>query len=185
MRRQFGSVEMLVRPVAERGADWIDRQTHSLRDRFNAIEDGIEAVAGTRKEEPVPLTRAPGAVSGPARVVDGDTLDVGGVRVRLHGIDAPESAQRCRAGGQYWSCGREATRALAGRFRGNPVACDERDRDSYGRIVPVCRIAGSDRNAWMVTEGWPFAYAHAPRRSRSNLSVDPIGSMRPGLLSGS
>ena len=122
MRRHFGSVEMMVISMAERAVDWIDRQIHSLRDRFDAIEDGFAAIAGTRKEEPVRLTRAPGALSGPARVVDGDTLDMGGVRVRLHGIDAPEIAQSCRAGGQRWSCGREATRALAGRIGGNPVA---------------------------------------------------------------
>ncbi|MEM1371568.1 MAG: thermonuclease family protein [Pseudomonadota bacterium] len=34
-------------------------------------------------------------VRGSARVVDGDTIDVAGQRVRLEGIDAPESAQRC------------------------------------------------------------------------------------------
>ena len=43
-------------------------------------------------------------------MIDGDTLDVGGVRIRLHGIDAPESKQYCRAGGKRWSCGRDATR---------------------------------------------------------------------------
>ena len=45
-------------------------------------------------------------VSGAARVIDGDTLEIGGTRVRLHGIDAPESAQRCRADGRSWPCGR-------------------------------------------------------------------------------
>ena len=53
------------------------------------------------------------------------------------------------------SCGRrEATRALAGRIGGNPVVCDERDRDRYGRIVAMCRITVGDLNAWIVTEGW-------------------------------
>ncbi len=43
------------------------------------------------------LTLAPAValaeISGPARVVDGDTLEIGGERIRLYGIDAPESAQ--------------------------------------------------------------------------------------------
>ena len=52
-------------------------------------------------------------VSGPARVIDGDTLDIGTTRVRLFGIDAPESAQRCKdAKLAEWACGRSATRAL-------------------------------------------------------------------------
>ena len=53
-------------------------------------------------------------VSGSARVVDGDTLDVGAVRVRFHGVDAPESRQSCVAGGRRWACGERATSALAG-----------------------------------------------------------------------
>lgn len=45
-------------------------------------------------------------LTGPARAVDGDTLVVGGVRVRLYGVDAPESAQTCNdAGGKAYPCG--------------------------------------------------------------------------------
>ena len=97
-------------------------------------------------------------VAGPARVVDGDTLSVGGARVRLHGIDAPERGQRCRAGGARWDCGRDATRALEARIGSGSVACEARDRDRYGRTVAVCRVAGADLNAWMVAQGWAFAY---------------------------
>ena len=35
-------------------------------------------------------------VAGPTRVIDGDTIEVAGERIRLHGIDAPESGQSCR-----------------------------------------------------------------------------------------
>ena len=97
-------------------------------------------------------------LSGPASVTDGDSLKVSGHRVRLHGIDAPESAQTCRADGKPWSCGTAATSALRKRLAGRPVACEERDRDRYGRIVAICRIAGKDVNAWMVAQGWALAY---------------------------
>ncbi len=97
-------------------------------------------------------------LSGPASVTDGDTLKVSGHRVRLHGIDAPESAQTCRAEGKPWSCGTAAATALRKRLARRPVACKERDRDSYGRIVAVCRVAGEDVNAWMVSQGWALAY---------------------------
>ena len=102
-------------------------------------------------------------VSGSARVVDGDTLDVGAVRVRLHGVDAPESRQSCVAGSRRWACGERATRALAGRIGGRTVACEERDRDRYGRTVAVCRDGGEDVNAWMVSRGWALAYRRYSR----------------------
>ena len=97
-------------------------------------------------------------ITGVASVTDGDTLRIGVDRVRLHGIDAPESKQTCRAGGEPWRCGASATRALCERIAGRPVECAERDRDRYGRVVAVCRVAGTDVNAWMVEQGWAVAY---------------------------
>ena len=97
-------------------------------------------------------------VAGRARVIDGDTIEVSSARIRLFGVDAPESAQRCLAGTRRWPCGEQATRALAGRVDGRSVACEERDRDRYGRIVAVCRSDGRDVNAWLVREGWAMAY---------------------------
>ncbi len=52
-------------------------------------------------------------IIGTASVIDGDTLEVHGQRVRLHGIDAPESRQLCRLDGKPWQCGKDATIALA------------------------------------------------------------------------
>ena len=94
----------------------------------------------------------------PATVTDGDTLTVAGQRIRLFGIDAPESKRVCVAGGQRWRCGRFATRALREHIAGRPVVCTERDRDHYARIVAVCRVAGWDINAWMVSQGLAVAY---------------------------
>ena len=92
-------------------------------------------------------------LAGRARVIDGDTIEVGTARIRLFGVDAPESTQRCVAGSRRWSCGEQATRVLAGRIDGRSVACEERDQDRDGRIVAVCRYGGQDVNAWLVREG--------------------------------
>ena len=97
-------------------------------------------------------------IAGPATVTDGDSLRVSGSRIRLFGIDAPESQQTCVAGGQRWRCGLSATRALRKAIAGRPVVCTERDRDRYGRIVAVCRVGGRDINAWMVSQGLALAY---------------------------
>ena len=97
-------------------------------------------------------------VSGHARVIDGDSLEIGGTRIRLFGIDAPERGQSCETGGELWVCGGLARVRLEERISGRRVVCEERDRDRYGRIVAVCRAGGEDLNAWMVSEGWALAY---------------------------
>ncbi len=51
-------------------------------------------------------------VAGVASVIDGDTLEIHGQRIRLHGIDAPESRQLCRLDGKPWQCGKDAANAL-------------------------------------------------------------------------
>ncbi len=62
-------------------------------------------------------------IAGTATVVDGDTIKIRGERIRLHGIDAPESRQICRLDGKPWRCGRDATNALAGMIASRAVAC--------------------------------------------------------------
>ena len=110
------------------------------------------------------LTQIPGLavaeITGPARVIDGDTIAIAGARIRLHGIDAPESAQVCQAKGKSYRCGTSATLALTRRIGGRSVSCDERDQDRYGRIVAVCHAGGEDLNAWLVSEGLAIAYRH-------------------------
>ena len=110
------------------------------------------------------LTQIPGPavaeITGPAKVIDGDTIAIAGARIRLHGVDAPESAQVCQANGKSYQCGTSATLALTGRIGGRSVSCDERDRDRYGRIVAVCHAGGEDLNGWLVSEGLAIAYRH-------------------------
>lgn len=97
-------------------------------------------------------------VAGLAQVIDGDSLMVGAVEVRLFGIDAPEYRQTCRRDGKDWACGQAAAAALAEKVKGVKVACAERDKDRYGRVVAECFVAGESLNAWMVREGRALAY---------------------------
>ena len=97
-------------------------------------------------------------VTGKARVIDGDTVEIAAQRIRLHGIDAPEMRQSCRKEKATWPCGAEATKALRSMVQDAEVACEERDRDRYGRIVAVCFARGEDLNATIVRQGWALAY---------------------------
>ena len=102
-----------------------------------------------------------GDLSGNARVLDGDTLDVRGQRVRLQGIDAPERKQLCQDDdGAETKCGVLATVALKEAIGGQPVRCEiEGERGRYGRAIGVCfSHDGIDLNGWMVRHGWAVAY---------------------------
>ena len=48
-------------------------------------------------------------VGSQTRIIHGDTIDVGGARYRIHGIDAPESAQQCGFARGPLACGKAAT----------------------------------------------------------------------------
>ena len=106
----------------------------------------------------LPLPLAWGDITGKARVIDGDTLEIDGKRIRLHGIDAPESKQICYLDGRRWQCGKDAGLILSDLISRQPVTCQERDQDRYGRIVAVCRAGGEDLNSWMVLQGLALAY---------------------------
>ena len=98
-------------------------------------------------------------ITGKVRVIDGDTLDVGKVRVRLHGIDAPETDQPCTTlGGQNWACGDWITRQVRDRFQGATARCEPLDTDRYKRIVARCFVGETDIAKMLVSEGWAFAY---------------------------
>jgi endonuclease YncB( thermonuclease family) len=117
---------------------------------FGSTEQAPAAVAAST---PV------GDLAGRASVIDGDTLEIHGTRVRLVGIDAPESDQSCEdATGQAWRCGQQVALALADKIGQATVSCKGDEFDRYGRRLAVCRARGEDLGGWMVSAGLALAY---------------------------
>ena len=78
-------------------------------------------------------------VAGVASVIDGDTIEVHGQRIRLHGIDAPESRQLCRRDGKPWQCGKDAANNSFGRDRDVALAM-------HPTVKPVALVADAIRD---------------------------------------
>lgn len=126
----------------------------------------------------------PASADGPAgraSVIDGDTLEIHETRIRLWGIDAPESDQLCQdQGGAHFRCGQKVANDVDGFIARRPVAGVEVDRDQYKRAVAIRTVAGIDLAEWLVKNGlaldWPqySKDAYAPAQSeakRANLGV--------------
>lgn len=106
-----------------------------------------------------PLTNGTGeTIEGQGRVIDGDTLEIAGSRVRLIGIDAVEKDQLCKdRSGDEWPCGRYATEELARLVGGKSVMCLVREYDRYGLAVSDCETGGLSLSYWAVQQGWAVA----------------------------
>jgi endonuclease YncB( thermonuclease family) len=97
---------------------------------------------------------------GQASIIDGDMLEIHGSRIRLWGIDAPESSQLCRGDDSLqYRCGAKAANDLDAFIAGRPVNCLPISLDRYGRTVATCSVSGADLGDWLVRNGlaldWP------------------------------
>lgn len=108
------------------------------------------------------LAPAAEPIQGRASVIDGDTIEVAGQRVRFNGIDAPESTQQCEdVQGFRYLCGAKVAEILDEFLaQSRPVRCDFVEWDQYGRYVGNCFTAdGKSVAAWLVERGhaldWP------------------------------
>jgi endonuclease YncB( thermonuclease family) len=119
-------------------------------------------------------------LTGTARVTDGDTIKIRGTRIRLNGIDAPETDQVCLDGnGAEYRCGIAARSALGELIAGRNVTCTGDEIDRYHRRIMTCLVGDTDLNAAMVKSGWALAFRrystiyvpqeHAARRKQAGL----------------
>ncbi len=131
--------------------------------RRSIIRDGITAFAALAllglmalKLEDNGQTQT--VYAGRFHAVDGDTLRLGEMRLRLHGIDAPELTQTCQRADGPWPCGREAKRLMASLVASGTVECTTLGVDRYDRTLAACRVDATDLNGEMVRRGMALAY---------------------------
>jgi endonuclease YncB( thermonuclease family) len=89
------------------------------------------------------------------QVADGDSFAIGGRKLRLKGIDAPEYQQNCKdAADADWPCGREARTALQKLLTEPGLSCAAEAKDRYGRNLAICRTTAiADLAAAQVKAG--------------------------------
>lgn len=115
----------------------------------------LAAIATAAPAEPaLPL------INGTATVIDGDTIIVNKLHIRLFGVDAPEIEQKCDdAKGQPYNCGLLAADVLQEEIGGASVACFMVDIDKYGRTVAICAARERDLGDAMVRRGYAIDYS--------------------------
>ena len=122
-------------------------------------------------------------LKGKPRIIDGDTIEIAGERIRLHGIDAPETKQTCQKNdGTEYRCGEMATFALAEIIETHWITCKGETVDRYKRRIATCYAGPYDINAEMVRRGWALAYR---RYSKQYIGAEQEAlSAKRGIWSG-
>ena len=131
-------------------------------------------------------SRAADAIQGRATVIDGDTIEPSGYRVRFNGVDAPETFQLCQdAKRRTYRCGSKSAEALSDFLaKSRPVRCTFVEWDQHGRYVGNCvRADGENIASWLVENGHALDW---PRYSRGAYSVqqETARDLKRGLWAG-
>lgn len=122
-------------------------------------------------------------ITGNAKVIDGDTIHIGSNKIRLHGIDAPETNQTCEKNNTTWPCGKESAKALINFIHNQKVICDVKGTDQYKRYISVCFVNNWDINKFMVKNGWAIAYRYYSKDY--TVSEDKAKKNKVGIWQGS
>ena len=96
--------------------------------------------------------------SSKVKVVDGDTINLNGQKIRFSGIDTPEINQICNKNDEVIKCGILAKELLISMIGNNKVKCVNEDVDRYKRILAECFVNNQSLSKFLVREGFAFAY---------------------------
>lgn len=136
-----------------------------------------------------PLWAAAPEITGRARVIDGDTLEIAGKRIRLGGIDAPERAETCQdAQGKTWRCGDWATEQARRLTSGQSLTCLDLGQRSFERVVGRCYLNGRDLAVLLIEAGAArpcLRFARAQGQAQAYLRAEAVAkAARAGIHRG-
>lgn len=144
----------------------------------------VDAADTSRSSSKAKREAVPRLIAGHATVVDGDGLEIGGTKIRLFGIDAPEIDQYCqRDDHTRWRCGHYSSVELDRLVASHEVSCNVRAVDQYERAVAVCRVGELDVAGAQVRNGWAVAYRKFSKDYADE--EDAARAAKRGLWSGS
>ena len=93
------------------------------------------------------------------RIIDGDTIELNGDRIRFAGIDTPEPKQICTLDNIEIFCGNLATIVLKEKIGNEIVSCErEPEKDFWGRTLGECFINDESLSKFLVRNGYAFAF---------------------------
>ena len=103
-------------------------------------------------------------IYGKAKVIDGDTININGEKIRFAGIDAPESFYRgkkqvCYLNEKEVFCGELSKEKLKEKIGSNIIFCKkEKNKDIYRRTLAECFVNGKSLSIFMVRTGYAFDF---------------------------
>ena len=97
------------------------------------------------------------------RIIDGDTIELNGEKIRFSGIDTPELKQTCikNEHGIYWlfHCGKFVKDILVKKIGNNIINCErEPEKDFFGRTLGECFVNNESLSKFLVRNGYAFAF---------------------------
>lgn len=106
-----------------------------------------------------------GDLVGVPSVIDGDTIEIRGTRIRLNGYDTPERGSMCGQTNVYQAAALELSDFIGSRN----VECEVTGTDQYDRSIATCLVKGTDLGSHMVQNGWGRDW---PRYSDGKYAAD-------------
>ena len=122
-------------------------------------------------------------ITGPAHVLDANSVEIGGRPIQFYGIEAPPESQMCERAGAAWRCGQDASWALAEKLERHWLLCDTLPGGSADISRAICYLGGRqgiDVGAWLVEQGWALADRSGAARDGTDYLAQEQSAQRAG-----